>query len=221
MSRPGRPTAVTLAGDDRRRRRRIAAALAGPSFRPYAAGDRIGVELCGALKNIYALAAGAVEGAKLGASARAGLIARAFAELGRILAGAGRHAATLTGLAGLGDLALTCTSTQSRNYRHGVALGRGEPPAGDARRGRVHRAGRAVARAQGRRRRAADRCGQSALVGHHVDRHDRCGADVAPAQTGDLELYFALVAHDRPNAVADRQSIRPEHLNISMAWATS
>jgi glycerol-3-phosphate dehydrogenase (NAD(P)+) len=123
----GRPTAVTLAGDDNDATEAIAAALAGPSFRPYAAGDRIGVELAGALKNVYALAAGAVDGAQLGASARAALIARAFAELGRLLPAFGGRAETLMGLAGLGDLTLSCTSTQSRNYRHGVALGRGEP----------------------------------------------------------------------------------------------
>ena len=127
----GHPTAVTLAGDDPAATEAIAAALAGPSFRLYAAGDRTGVELCGALKNIYALAAGAVEGARLGASARAGMIARAFAELGRILPALGGDAVTLNGLAGLGDLALTCTSSQSRNYRHGVALGRGETPTGE------------------------------------------------------------------------------------------
>ncbi len=122
----GRPTAVTLAGDDDVATEDVAAALAGPSFRPYAAGDRVGVELAGALKNVYALAAGAVDGARLGASARAALIARAFAELSRILPAFGGKAETLTGLAGLGDLTLSCTSTQSRNYRHGVALGRGE-----------------------------------------------------------------------------------------------
>lgn len=127
----GRPTAVTLAGDDDRATEDLAAALAGPSFRPYAAGDRIGVELAGALKNVYALAAGAVEGAGLGASARAALIARAYAELGRILPALGGRAETLAGLAGLGDLTLSCTSAQSRNYRHGMALGRGEAlPAG-------------------------------------------------------------------------------------------
>jgi glycerol-3-phosphate dehydrogenase (NAD(P)+) len=124
----GHPTAVTLAGDDPAATASVAAALAGPSFRLYAAGDRTGVELCGALKNIYALAAGAVEGARLGASARAGMIARAFAELGRILPALGGDAVTLNGLAGLGDLALSCTSSQSRNYRHGIALGRGDPP---------------------------------------------------------------------------------------------
>jgi glycerol-3-phosphate dehydrogenase (NAD(P)+) len=123
----GRPTAVTLAGDDDGATEAVAAALAGPTFRPYAAGDRIGVELAGALKNVYALAAGAVDGAQLGASARAALIARAFAELSRILPAFGGRAETLMGLAGLGDLTLSCTSTQSRNYRHGVALGRGEP----------------------------------------------------------------------------------------------
>ncbi len=121
----GRPTAVTLAGDDDEATAAIAAALAGPSFRPYAAGDRIGVELAGALKNVYALAAGAVHGAGLGASARAALIARAFAELSRILPAFGGRAETLAGLAGLGDLTLSCTSEQSRNYQHGMALGRG------------------------------------------------------------------------------------------------
>jgi glycerol-3-phosphate dehydrogenase (NAD(P)+) len=123
----GRPTAVTLAGDDDAATEAIAAALAGPGFRPYAAGDRIGVELAGALKNVYALAAGAVDGARLGASARAALIARAFAELSRLLPAFGGKPDTLTGLAGLGDLTLSCTSEQSRNYRHGAALGRGEP----------------------------------------------------------------------------------------------
>jgi glycerol-3-phosphate dehydrogenase (NAD(P)+) len=121
----GRPTAVTLAGDDAGLTDALAAALAGPAFRPYAAGDRLGVELAGGLKNVYAIACGAVEGAGLGASARAGLIARAFAELSRLVVALGGHAATLTGLAGLGDLTLSCTSTQSRNYRAGVALGSG------------------------------------------------------------------------------------------------
>ncbi len=122
----GRPTAVTLAGDDAGLTETIAAALAGASFRPYAAADRIGVEIAGALKNVYALAAGAVEGAQLGASARAALIARAFAELTRLIPALGGDTATLTGLAGLGDLTLSCTSAQSRNYQHGIALGRGD-----------------------------------------------------------------------------------------------
>ena len=76
--------------------------------------------------NVYAIACGAVEGAQFGASARAALLARAFAELGRIVVALGGQATTLNGLAGLGDLTLTCTSPQSRNYRYGIALGRGE-----------------------------------------------------------------------------------------------
>lgn len=127
----GRPTAVTLAGQHDDETEAVAAALAGPSFRLYAARDMVGVELAGALKNVYALAAGAVDGANLGASARAGLIARAFAELSRIVPALGGVAETLGGLAGLGDLTLSCTSPQSRNYRHGVALGRGETPSGE------------------------------------------------------------------------------------------
>lgn len=121
----GRPTAVTLAGDDAEIASELAAALAGPSFRPYAADDRLGVELAGALKNVYALGCGAVEGAGLGASARAALIARAFAELTRLVVRLGGSASTLAGLAGLGDLTLSCTSPQSRNYRYGMALGSG------------------------------------------------------------------------------------------------
>jgi len=121
----GRPTAVTLAGDDADATDALAAALAGPGFRPYAAADRIGVELAGGLKNVYAIGCGAVDGAGLGASARASLLARAFAELSRLVVSLGGHAATLTGLAGIGDLTLSCTTTQSRNYRAGVALGSG------------------------------------------------------------------------------------------------
>lgn len=124
----GRPTAVTLAGDHAEATSDIAAALAGPSFRLYAADDRLGVELAGALKNVYALGCGAVEGAGLGASARAALLARAFAELTRLVVAMGGSASTLTGLAGLGDMTLSCTSTQSRNYRLGVRLGSGQRP---------------------------------------------------------------------------------------------
>jgi glycerol-3-phosphate dehydrogenase (NAD(P)+) len=121
----GRPTAVTLAAAGIERAEQVAAALAGPGFRPYASDDLVGVELCGGLKNVYALACGAVEGAGLGASARAGIVARAFAEMGRLVGALGGKPATVGGLAGLGDLTLSCTSPQSRNYRFGMALGRG------------------------------------------------------------------------------------------------
>jgi glycerol-3-phosphate dehydrogenase (NAD(P)+) len=126
----GRPTAVTLAGDDAEATSDIAAALAGLTFRLYATDDLVGVELAGALKNVFALGCGAVEGAGLGASARSAMIARAFAELTRLVVRMGGSAHTLTGLAGLGDLTLSCTSTQSRNYQTGMALGRGDSIAG-------------------------------------------------------------------------------------------
>lgn len=121
----GRPTAVTLAGADKEATEQVAAALAGPTFRPYVSDDIAGVELAGGLKNVYALACGAVEGAGLGLSARSALIARAYAEMSRLVVKMGGTAASLSGLAGLGDLTLSCTSTQSRNYWFGVQLGGG------------------------------------------------------------------------------------------------
>ncbi len=121
----GRPTAVTLAGRDGATTDALAVALASTSFRPYASGDVAGVELAGGLKNIYALACGAVDGAGLGLSARASVLARAFAEMSRLVEALGGQSATMGGLAGLGDLALSCTSEQSRNYHYGVLLGRG------------------------------------------------------------------------------------------------
>ena len=131
----GRPTAVTLAGQEETQTNRIAQALASKRFRPYASADIVGVELAGALKNVYALACGAVDGAELGASARAALIARGFAEMTRLVEGLGGAPATMAGLAGLGDLTLSCTTPQSRNYSSGVWLGRGETPAEIERRG--------------------------------------------------------------------------------------
>jgi glycerol-3-phosphate dehydrogenase (NAD(P)+) len=122
----GRPTAVTLAGFDPELTAEVATALAGPALRPYVSDDPVGVELAGGLKNVYALACGAVEGSGLGASARSALLARAYAEMARIVVAKGGSAATLTGLAGLGDLTLSCTTAQSRNYQFGLALGRGQ-----------------------------------------------------------------------------------------------
>jgi len=122
----GRPTAVTLAGHDLALVERVALRLASDSFRPYVCGDPLGVELAGGLKNVYALACGAVEGAGLGLSARSALIARAHAEMTRVIKALGGQEQTMGGLAGLGDLALSCTSTRSRNYLFGVELGRGK-----------------------------------------------------------------------------------------------
>jgi glycerol-3-phosphate dehydrogenase (NAD(P)+) len=118
----GLPTAVTLASADP-----AAAALqqrlATPSLRPYLSDDLAGAELGGALKNVVAIACGAAIGAGFGESARAALIARGFAELSRIARAAGARPETLGGLSGLGDLTLTCTSAQSRNFLYGVSLG--------------------------------------------------------------------------------------------------
>lgn len=122
----GLPTAVTLACPDVSLGRSLAEAIGLPTFRVYLSDDVIGVELGGAVKNVYAIASGIVEGCGLGDSARAALIARAFAELTRLAVAMGAKAETMTGLSGLGDLILTCGSRQSRNMSLGVALGEGQ-----------------------------------------------------------------------------------------------
>ncbi len=122
----GLPTAVTLACDDAVLGRLLAEAIGSPTFRVYQSDDVTGVELGGAVKNVYAIASGIVDGCRLGESARAALIARAFAELTRLAVALGAKAETLTGLSGLGDLILTCTSRQSRNMSLGAALGEGK-----------------------------------------------------------------------------------------------
>lgn len=122
----GLPTAVTLAAQDGALAERLAAALGSSSFRLYHTDDLRGVELGGAAKNVLAIACGVAQGRGLGASANAALIARGFAELSRFARAYGARAETLMGLSGLGDLVLTCNSTQSRNFSLGAALGRGE-----------------------------------------------------------------------------------------------
>jgi glycerol-3-phosphate dehydrogenase (NAD(P)+) len=124
----GLPTAVTLAARDEALARELAAAFGSTTFRPYHATDIRGVEIGGAAKNVLAIAAGIVAGRRLGASAAAALVTRGFAELVRFGAAYGARPETLTGLSGLGDLVLTCSSPQSRNFSFGVALGSGEPP---------------------------------------------------------------------------------------------
>ncbi len=119
----GLPTAAVLAGAPQ-------AAFATTSFRVYESRDVVGVQLCGALKNVIAIAAGITEGRRLGENARAALVTRGLAELRRLVIAEGGEAETVAGLAGLGDLMLTATSSTSRNYAYGVALGRGEPPPG-------------------------------------------------------------------------------------------
>lgn len=121
----GMPTAVTLAAPALADAERLAAALTGPGFRIYHSDDVLGVEIGGAAKNVLAIAAGIVMGAGLGDSARAALIARGFAELRRLAQALGARPETLMGLSGLGDLVLTASSPQSRNFSFGVALGQG------------------------------------------------------------------------------------------------
>lgn len=125
----GLPTAVTIAAEDATLADAIARRLAGPTFRPYAATDVAGVELGGALKNVLAIASGIVAGRALGASAQAAVITRGFVEMRRLAAAFGAETETLMGLSGFGDLMLTCSSVQSRNYSFGLGIGRGEPPA--------------------------------------------------------------------------------------------
>jgi glycerol-3-phosphate dehydrogenase (NAD(P)+) len=125
----GLPTAVTLASADADVAQALAQALGSATFRPYHSTDVRGVEIGGAAKNVLAIAAGIVAGRGLGASAAAALITRGFAELMRFGRAYGAKAETLTGLSGLGDLVLTCSSPQSRNFSFGVALAKGEAAA--------------------------------------------------------------------------------------------
>jgi len=124
----GLPTAVTLAASDEELAGGLARAIGSASFRPYHSTDVRGVEIGGAAKNVLAIAAGVVAGRGLGASAQAALTTRGFAELVRFGKAYGAKAETMMGLSGLGDLLLTCSSPQSRNFTFGVNLGRGQKP---------------------------------------------------------------------------------------------
>jgi glycerol-3-phosphate dehydrogenase (NAD(P)+) len=125
----GLPTAVTLAAKDGDLAAALARAIGSANFRPYHSADVRGVEIGGAAKNVLAIAAGIVAGRKLGASAAAALTTRGFAELARFGRAYGAKAETMMGLSGLGDLLLTCSSPQSRNFSFGAALGSGQRPA--------------------------------------------------------------------------------------------
>jgi len=126
----GLPTAVVVAACDADLAADLAARFSAENLRCYSSDDLVGVEIGGALKNVFAIAAGAVTGAKLGASAQAAMVTRGFVELRRIGAAFGARPETLMGLSGLGDLLLTCSSTQSRNFAYGLALGQGKELAG-------------------------------------------------------------------------------------------
>ena len=124
----GKPTAVTVATADAKLAGALAQAINSGTFRPYHSTDVRGVEIGGATKNVLAIAAGIVTGRGLGASAAAALTTRGFAELVRFGKAFGAKTETMMGLSGLGDLILTCSSPQSRNFSFGVALGKGEKP---------------------------------------------------------------------------------------------
>jgi glycerol-3-phosphate dehydrogenase (NAD(P)+) len=124
----GLPTAVTLAARDEGLASGLVQALGSSTFRPYHTTDVRGVEIGGAAKNVLAIAAGIVVGRQLGASALAALTTRGFSELARLGRACGARSETLAGLSGLGDLILSCSSLQSRNFAFGIALGRGEAP---------------------------------------------------------------------------------------------
>lgn len=121
----GLPTAVTVAAWDERFAHRVAVLLHGSNMRAYTSDDVIGVELGGAVKNVLAIAAGISDGLGFGANARAALITRGLAEMARLGLAVGGQRETLMGLAGIGDLVLTCTDDQSRNRRFGLAIGQG------------------------------------------------------------------------------------------------
>jgi glycerol-3-phosphate dehydrogenase (NAD(P)+) len=121
----GLPTAVTVAGSDEAIATHFAERLHGHNFRPYTSSDLVGVELGGATKNVLALAAGIADGLGFGANTRSALITRGLAEMMRLGVAVGGQRETFMGLAGLGDLVLTCTDDQSRNRRVGLALGKG------------------------------------------------------------------------------------------------
>lgn len=122
----GLPAASVIAAADRDVREQVAGLLATPGFRLYGNDDPVGAQLGGAAKNVVAIAAGVVTGAGLGENARAALITRGLAELGRLATALGGRTETMMGLSGLGDLLLTCTGPRSRNFSLGLALGRGE-----------------------------------------------------------------------------------------------
>lgn len=122
----GKPAALVAAAVDRSVAVAVQQLFAGPRLRLYSSSDVIGVELGGAAKNVIAIAAGIADGLDLGSSARAGLITRGIAEMMRLALAAGGRSETIAGLAGLGDLVLTCTSNLSRNRRLGLAIARGK-----------------------------------------------------------------------------------------------
>ena len=173
----GLPTALTVHGDDAGFVQQVADVLHGPEFRAYTGDDMRGAELGGAMKNVLAVATGAADGMNLGLNARTGLITRGLNEMLRLNAAIGGRPETLMGLAGLGDLVLTCTGDLSRNRRLGLALGRGQSLA-DA----VREIGQVVESVQTADEvmRLAERHGLELPIAHNV--RDVLHGDITPAE---------------------------------------
>jgi glycerol-3-phosphate dehydrogenase (NAD(P)+) len=186
----GLPTAVTLASADEALARALSAALSGPNLRLYHSSDPRGVEIGGAAKNVLAIACGVAAGLGLGASAGAALIARGFAELRRFAAAFGAQPTTLMGLSGLGDLVLTCSTAQSRNFAFGQALGRGASVAAASAGKLVEGASTAAALMQMARLRAIDMpisAAVEALIDGRIDAAQAVGALLARPLKGEDE----------------------------------
>jgi glycerol-3-phosphate dehydrogenase (NAD(P)+) len=173
----GLPTALTVHSDDAGFAQTVAEVLHGPAFRAYTGDDMRGAELGGAMKNVLAVATGVADGMNLGLNARAGLITRGLNEMLRLNVAIGGRPETLMGLAGLGDLVLTCTGDLSRNRRLGLALGRGDTLA-DA----VREIGQVVESVQTADEvmRLADRHGVELPIAENV--RDVLHGDITPAE---------------------------------------
>ena len=187
----GLPTAMTVASEDERFAKELALSLSGPNFRAYTQTDIMGVEVGGAVKNVIAIGSGIADGMGFGANTRVALITRGLAEMMRLGVKLGAARETFMGLAGLGDLVLTCTDDQSRNRRFGMALGRGQSLSRSAER---HSSGRRrpARGARGLRSGAAPGGGHAHMPGdlpHHARRQAGAsrgaGADGTGSALGD------------------------------------
>ncbi len=218
----GKPTAVTLGAADMALANDWARALSLPHFRIYGSDDLMGVAIGGAMKNVLAIACGISDGRQLGDSARAALITRSFAELTRFGRAMGARPDTLMGLSGLGDLLLTCTSPQSRNYSAGFRIGGGASAkdAIAATTGTVEGAYTAQVAVDVARRHGIDMPIISAV--HAIlDRGSSpkrkstgCwhGPSNPKSDPGDTLMLFALICTDKPNSLDLRMANRPAHL---------
>ncbi len=213
----GLPAALTLAAADETLGEALAVALGSRTLRLYWSSDVVGVQLGGAVKNVLAIAAGIVEGRRLGASAHAALVTRGFAEMRRFGEALGARPETLMGLSGLGDLLLTCGSPQSRNMSLGRALGQGQTLAAvlGSRRSvaeGVYTAA-AVVRVAGREgRRHADRAGRARhRRGPARHRRGHRGAAVAAAAGGGIATVTPprRLALEWPRSVPERKGADP------------